>query len=113
MREYPEPNYFLSVSSVGEENNPCMDALLPRAYLIVVNLVVRIAVVPWLRLRNACGLLERAGFGGGHAATASLICSRRAGSSLPKTWRALPRPPSWTKGTSSKSSITISQLAAT
>ena len=48
MREYPESNYWLSVSLIGDWSELRLGDLLPRAYLIVVNLVVRIAVVPWL-----------------------------------------------------------------
>jgi hypothetical protein len=48
MKEYPEPNYALSVSMIGEPDEPRLGELLPRAYLIGVNRVVRIAVVPWL-----------------------------------------------------------------
>ena len=48
MKEYPEPNYALSVSMIGVPDEPRLGELLPRAYLIEVNRVVRIAVVPWL-----------------------------------------------------------------
>ena len=48
MKEYPEPNYALRVSTIGEEINLYLDELLPRAYLIGVNRVTTIAVMPWL-----------------------------------------------------------------
>ncbi|HWO23719.1 MAG TPA: hypothetical protein VNO30_33485 [Kofleriaceae bacterium] len=48
MREYPEANYFLSVSPVGESIDLQLGRLLPRSYLIVVNLVTKIAFVSWL-----------------------------------------------------------------
>jgi hypothetical protein len=48
MKEYPESNYELSVSMIGVPDEPRLGELLPRAYLIQVNLIVTIAVVPWL-----------------------------------------------------------------
>ena len=48
MREYPEANYFLSVSPIGESIDLQLGRLLPRSYLIVVNLVTKIVFVSWL-----------------------------------------------------------------
>lgn len=48
MKEYPEANYFLSISTVGDSIEPSLSELLPRAYLIEVNRLTTIVVVPWL-----------------------------------------------------------------
>jgi hypothetical protein len=48
MKEYPEANYFLSVSPIGESIDSQLGRLLPHSYLIAVNLVTRIVIVSWL-----------------------------------------------------------------
>jgi hypothetical protein len=48
MNEYPETNYFLSVSTIGESIDSQLGQLLPRSYLIAVNLVTKIVIVSWL-----------------------------------------------------------------
>ena len=48
MKEYPESNYFLSVSAIGDSSDPQLGRLLPRTYHIEVNLIVDIVIVPWL-----------------------------------------------------------------
>src|SRR5262245_39819330 len=48
MKEYPESNYFLKVSSSDAAIDPQLGRLLPRTHLIEVNLIVHIVIVPWL-----------------------------------------------------------------
>jgi hypothetical protein len=48
MKEYPESNYFLSVSALDESTEPELGQLLPRTYRIEVNRVIAIVIIPWL-----------------------------------------------------------------
>lgn len=48
MKEYPEANYFLDVSLVGESIDPALLEFLPGTYLLDVNRVVDVIVIPWL-----------------------------------------------------------------
>ena len=48
MKEYPESNYELSVFTIRESSDLRLGELLPRAYLIQVNLIVTIVVMPGL-----------------------------------------------------------------
>lgn len=48
MKESLEANYFLKVFSSDVAFGPQLDRLLPRTYLITVNLIARVAIVPWL-----------------------------------------------------------------
>jgi hypothetical protein len=48
MKEYPEPNYFLSVSLIEESIDPQLGQLLPRTYRIEVNRVMACVLTAWL-----------------------------------------------------------------
>jgi hypothetical protein len=48
MKEHPESNYVLSVSSIEESIGLPLSLLLPRSYLIEINRVTSAVIVPWL-----------------------------------------------------------------
>ncbi len=47
MKEQPESNYHLSLSTIDESIDPRLGKLLPRTYRIEVNRVVTLVLMPW------------------------------------------------------------------
>jgi len=48
MKEYPEPNYFVTLAAAEGSIDPKIGEFLPGSYTIGVNGLVEIAVIPWL-----------------------------------------------------------------